>query len=148
MNGLDPGGIRELRQLIEDLVDEGRTVLLSSHILGEIEKTCQAVAVVDQGRMVWQGPIGSIMDEKSHQFDIDCENPSAAINVVISDPTVRQVTARPGGLRVTLTDARAVTGINSRLVGAGLAVSAVSPVRVSLEDRFLELTSRVGGGHR
>jgi ABC-2 type transport system ATP-binding protein len=60
MNGLDPGGIWQLRQLIADLVAEGRTVFLSSHLLGEIEKTCSAVAVIDQGRLLWQGAIGEI----------------------------------------------------------------------------------------
>jgi ABC-2 type transport system ATP-binding protein len=63
MNGLDPGGIRQLRQLIADLVAEGRTVFVSSHLLGEIEKICSAVAVIDQGRLLWQGAIGEIIGD-------------------------------------------------------------------------------------
>src|SRR5437588_12251930 len=55
MNGLDPAGIEEMRFMIRQLVDEGRTVVLSSHLLDEIEKTCDAVAIVDQGRVVVQG---------------------------------------------------------------------------------------------
>lgn len=56
-NGLDPSGIVELRRLITDLVDEGRTVLLSSHQLTEVARTCETVAIVDHGRLVWQGPV-------------------------------------------------------------------------------------------
>jgi ABC-2 type transport system ATP-binding protein len=60
MNGLDPGGVLELRGLITDLVAEGRTVFISSHLLDEIERTCQAAAVIDRGRLIAQGPIGEL----------------------------------------------------------------------------------------
>ena len=59
MNGLDPGGILEFRTMIADLTAEGRTVFLSSHLLDEVEKTCDAAAVIDRGRMIAQGPISS-----------------------------------------------------------------------------------------
>jgi ABC-2 type transport system ATP-binding protein len=61
MNGLDPGGILELRRLIAGLAAEGRTVFVSSHLIGEIEKTCHAAAVIDQGRLVAQGPIAALL---------------------------------------------------------------------------------------
>ena len=60
MNGLDPAGILELRGLIRDLVGEGRTVMLSSHLLDEVEKTCDAAAIVDDGRIVAQGSISDL----------------------------------------------------------------------------------------
>ncbi len=63
MNGLDPGGILELRQLIGGLVAEGRTVFISSHLLDEIEKTCHAAAVIDRGRLVAQGPIRQLVGD-------------------------------------------------------------------------------------
>ena len=66
MNGLDPGGILELRTLIADLVAEGRTVFLSSHLLDEIEKTCHAAAVIDRGRLIAQGPIGELVRRQRH----------------------------------------------------------------------------------
>src|SRR5437588_686818 len=56
-NGLDPAGIEEFRGFVRSLVDEGRTVVLSSHLLDEVEKICDAVAIVDRGRVVVQGPI-------------------------------------------------------------------------------------------
>ena len=63
MNGLDPGGIQELRGLIAGLVAERRTVFISSHLLDEIEKTCQAAAVIDRGRLVAQGPIRELVGD-------------------------------------------------------------------------------------
>ena len=145
MNGLDPGGILQLRRLIAELVTEGRTVVLSSHLLGEIEKACHAVAVIDQGRIVWQGAIADLVGGAA-QYDIDCDPASLALAMLSADPTVVQVTARPGGVRVTVADPNDVSRINAQLIGAGVAVSGVSPVRISLEDRFLQLTTRTGGG--
>jgi ABC-2 type transport system ATP-binding protein len=63
MNGLDPGGMLELRRLIADLVAEGRTVFVSSHLIGEIEKTCHAAAVIDRGRLIAQGPIAALLGD-------------------------------------------------------------------------------------
>ena len=63
MNGLDPGGILGLRGLIADLVAEGRTVFVSSHLIDEIEKTCHAAAVIDRGRLIAQGPIAALLGD-------------------------------------------------------------------------------------
>ena len=60
MNGLDPAGILEFRKLIRDFVDEGRTVMLSSHILDEVEKTCDRVAIVDRGEIVLSGSLDEL----------------------------------------------------------------------------------------
>jgi len=64
LNGLDPGGILEMRMLIRDLVAEGRTVFLSSHLLDEIEKTCHEAAVIDRGRLIAQGPIAELVGDR------------------------------------------------------------------------------------
>jgi ABC-2 type transport system ATP-binding protein len=69
MNGLDPRGIVELRALIAGLVGEGRTVFVSSHLLDEIEKTCQAAAVIDQGRLVASGSISELMGDRASLAD-------------------------------------------------------------------------------
>jgi len=59
MNGLDPAGMHEMRDMLRGLVNEGRTVMLSSHLLDEVERTCDAVAIVDHGKVIRQGPIGN-----------------------------------------------------------------------------------------
>jgi ABC-2 type transport system ATP-binding protein len=61
MNGLDPAGMLEMREMIQSLVAEGRTVVLSSHLLDEIERTCDAVAIVDHGKVIRQGPIADLL---------------------------------------------------------------------------------------
>ena len=144
MNGLDPGGILELRRLIAGLVAEGRTVFVSSHLLDEIEKTCHAAAVIDRGRLIAQGTISQLIGDTHTQYDIGCGNPRAALNLLTGHPAVTQARQTPDGIRVALADPRAVTAVTARLLDAGITVSSFSPVRASLEDRFLNLTSRVG----
>src|SRR5580704_2758210 len=61
MNGLDPGGMLDMRDMIQSLVAEGRTVVLSSHLLDEVERTCDAVAIVDRGKVIRQGPISQLL---------------------------------------------------------------------------------------
>ncbi len=63
MNGLDPGGILQLRRMIGDLVAESRTVFLSSHLLDEVQKTCSEVAMIDRGRLIAQGPISEVIGD-------------------------------------------------------------------------------------
>jgi ABC-2 type transport system ATP-binding protein len=145
MNGLDPGGILEFRTMIADLVAEGRTVFLSSHLLDEVEKTCQAAAVIDRGRMIAQGPISSLLADDRVELDIDCDDARAALDLLDGHPSVTAAHQMPGGLRVTVTATEVAASINSRLVQAGLSVFRLQPVRESLEQRFLEITSRVGG---
>ena len=61
MNGLDPAGMHEMRDMIRSLVAEGRTVVLSSHLLDEVQRTCDAVAIVDRGKVIRQGPIAELL---------------------------------------------------------------------------------------
>ena len=78
MNGLDPPGILEMRHLIRELVAEGRTVLLSSHLLDEVEKTCDLAAIVDMGKVVAQGTIHELVRGGPRAIDIVCYGPAEA----------------------------------------------------------------------
>jgi ABC-2 type transport system ATP-binding protein len=141
-NGLDPAGILEFRGLVRRLVGEGRTVVLSSHLLDEVEKICDAVAIVDQGRVVWQGPIDAIRGDGTATLLVDVDNVAAAISLLES----HDVEATPEGLRITVHggDHAHVAGeINRTLVTGGIAVRRLEPTRASLEERFLEITSRL-----
>ncbi len=86
MNGLDPGGILELRELIGSLTEEGRTVFLSSHLLDEVEKTCAQAAVIDHGRIVEAGPIAALMRDDRAELEIECDEPSRAASL-LSEPS-------------------------------------------------------------
>ena len=78
MNGLDPAGMQDMREMISSLVAEGRTVMLSSHLLDEVERTCDAVAIVDRGRIVRQGPISELLAGSSLELEIGCSDPDRA----------------------------------------------------------------------
>ena len=148
MNGLDPAGILEFRHLIRELVGEGRTVLLSSHLLDEVEKTCDVVAIVDEGRVVAQGTIREIVRGGPRAIDIVGHNAVEAAQAARRRAGVLRATDHEGGLRVTLSpeapvDREIVTALLRRLLDHGVDVERVAPVRSSLEDRFLTMTTRL-----
>ena len=85
-NGLDPGGILEFRRFVRELVDEGRTVFLSSHLLDEVEKICDAAAIVDGGRVLMQGTISEIATDGNLVVDVECGDREAAERALGSLP--------------------------------------------------------------
>jgi ABC-2 type transport system ATP-binding protein len=145
MNGLDPAGILEFRTMVAEFVEEGRTVFLSSHLLDEVQKTCQAAAVIDRGRLVAQGSIDELVGAGRRELDIGVDHPDVALHVLAAHRAVAEVTDTPHGIRVALAGDNGAADINASLVRAGVAVFRLEPVRESLEERFLEITSRVGG---
>jgi ABC-2 type transport system ATP-binding protein len=140
-NGLDPAGILEFRGLVRRLVGEGRTVVLSSHLLDEVEKICDAVAIVDRGRVVWQGPIDAIHDG-ARTVLVAVDDEPAALSLLER----YEVEVTGDGLLVRLSveaEPDAVAELNRRLVTAGIGVHRLELSRASLEERFLEITSRL-----
>jgi ABC-2 type transport system ATP-binding protein len=145
-NGLDPGGIQEFRVMIRDMVEqEGRTVFISSHLLDEVEKICDAAAIVDRGRVITQGPIAELADGGAqHELIVGVDDPARALALLDGLAEVREARLSDEGLRVLLSDGpQAAAAVNACLVSAGLAVVRLEPVRHSLEQRFLEITSRL-----
>ena len=102
MNGLDPGGILEFRTMIGELTGEGRTVFLSSHLLDEVEKTCDAAAVIDRGRIIAQGPISELVADEHAELDVGCDDPHAALDLLDGHPAVAAAYPTPDGIRITL----------------------------------------------
>jgi ABC-2 type transport system ATP-binding protein len=147
-NGLDPAGILEFRGMVRRLVDEGRTVVLSSHLLDEVEKICDAVAIVDRGRVVAQGRIDEIAADADATVLVGVRDTTAAQAALqLHNAIAASRPAEEGGLRLTLhRDVEvelAVADINRRLVEAGIPVHRLEAERVSLEQRFLQITSRL-----
>jgi len=142
-NGLDPAGIIEFRQMIRALVGEGRTVFLSSHLLGEVEKACDAVAIIDAGRIVKVGPIAELTHGAQAKLVVECSHPQRAAQVLATQDSVLQLDPDDGALVLTLSDPSAGASLNRLLVEAGIDVKRLEPVRNTLEERFLELTSRL-----
>jgi ABC-2 type transport system ATP-binding protein len=144
MNGLDPAGIQEFRGLMRGLIDEGRTVLVSSHLLDEIEKTCDMVAIIDRGRLIRQGSIAELREGGATQLVVDCDDTAKARGILSTVVGVADVTVTAdGSLLCTLASADRAADVNSALVMGGVAVSRLEPARVTLEERFLDITSRL-----
>jgi ABC-2 type transport system ATP-binding protein len=139
MNGLDPAGILEMRHLIRAFVDEGRTVFLSSHLLDEVEKTCDHVAIVDQGRIVVQGSVAEISATGDPTVLIEVDDLAAARRVLDGVKLEEEGI----GIRVTLDGEVTAAALNRTLVEAGVAVSRLEPARATLEETFLNITSRL-----
>jgi ABC-2 type transport system ATP-binding protein len=148
-NGLDPAGITEFRGMIRRFVAEGRTVLLSSHLLDEVERICDAAAIVDRGRVVQQGTIAEISAGAEQTLVVRCDQRERAAELIRAHSDTGAVEDTPDGLQVTLRrrgDAAEATAadLNRRLVEAGITVHRLELARASLESRFLEITSRLG----
>jgi ABC-2 type transport system ATP-binding protein len=144
-NGLDPAGIHEFRDMIRGFVAEGRTVLLSSHLLDEVEKICDEVAIVDRGQVVVQGSIADLAAGGKQTILIATSDQERAFRLLSEHRAVESAAAESAGIRVTLLAAAGTAGddISRRLVLDGLAIRRFEPARVSLEQRFLEITSRL-----
>ncbi len=147
MNGLDPAGMYEMRSMIQSLVEEGRTVMLSSHLLDEVERTCDAVAIVDRGRVVRQGPIEELVRGANVVVQVGCSDPPTAARLIEEADLAIDVSPGELGLTVTLPAAAPrdmVAEVNRRLVEGGISVYNLQEVRASLENWFLSVTSRLG----
>ena len=147
-NGLDPDGVAEFRVLIRSLVEQdGRAVFISSHLLDEIEKICDDLAIVNQGRVITSGTLADLIAAGGREWWIECDDAARAEALLNGLPTVTAVTVSANGtLSVQLapesTETRA--GVNRKLIEAGLAVSRLEPREESLEERYLSLVHEAG----
>jgi ABC-2 type transport system ATP-binding protein len=137
-NGLDPAGMAEMRTFIRTLADEGRTVLLSSHLMNEIEQVSDRVGVIRAGSLVAEGTVEELRGRAG--LRVRAEPMADAARIIGAYPGVEAVQAVDGHLDVTVDDAARAAAINRELVSAGVAVSEIYGARASLEDVFLELT--------
>jgi ABC-2 type transport system ATP-binding protein len=147
MNGLDPAGMLELRGMIRELVGEGRTVFLSSHLLDEVQRTCDFAAIVDRGQVVTQGSIGALTG-RARRIAVGTDDPRRAVALLANIHGVERAAVEDGGVVVSLasngtTDRELVTEIVREMLDGGLAIDRVTPVETSLEERFLNITHRL-----
>jgi ABC-2 type transport system ATP-binding protein len=152
MNGLDPAGMAEMRELILSMVADGRTVVLSSHLLDEIERTCDAVAIVDHGTIIRQGPIAELLAGAQLALQVECSEPGRARALLAGTTIGASVKVVPSALGLDMTlpagaDRDVVAEINRVLVDGGISIYRLQPVQTSLESWFLQVTTRLGDPH-
>jgi ABC-type multidrug transport system ATPase subunit len=136
-NGMDPAGMAEMRTFIRELGRGRRTVLLSSHLMAEVEQIADRVGVISRGKLVGEGTVEELRGRES--LWVRAEPLEKAERLVSELRAVEGVARTDGGLRIA-TDPAAAAAINRALVEAGIAVAELRPERVSLEKVFLELT--------
>jgi ABC-2 type transport system ATP-binding protein len=142
-NGLDPAGMAEMREFMRSLGEGGRTLVLSSHLMGEIEQVSDRVGVIRDGSLVAEGTVEELRGRAG--LRVRAEPLSEAARLVGALAAVDRVTSVDGVLDVAVDTAEA-PAINRALVEAGIAVSELYAQKASLEDVFLELTAN--GDHR
>jgi ABC-2 type transport system ATP-binding protein len=136
-NGLDPAGMRDMRRLIRELGTEGRTVLLSSHLLGEVQQICDRVAVINHGRIVTEGTVDELRGDA--ELLVAATPSDVARARLEAMPEVESVETADGTLRVRV-DERHTALVNQALVDAGVAVTELRRAERQLEDVFFEIT--------
>jgi ABC-type multidrug transport system ATPase subunit len=136
-NGMDPAGMAEMRRFIRGLGRGRRTVLLSSHLMTEVEQICDRVGVISRGALVGSGTVDELRGREG--LWVHAEPLEEAERLVATLRGVEQVARIDGGLRIAA-DPAAAPVINRALVEAGIAVGELRPERASLEAVFLELT--------
>ncbi len=135
-NGLDPPQIREMREVLGQYAATGRTVVVSSHLLAEVEQTCDHVVVMHQGRLVAQGPVAELVGSAT-SLVVDVDQPARAAEVAASLDGARDVVTTPTGITLKLVGTPRSELVRV-LVAAGLAVDRIAPQR-GLEEAFLAL---------
>ena len=144
-NGLDPQGIHETRKLIARLRDELQlTVLLSSHLLTEIEQLCNRLGIIHEGRLLYQGRPEGLVTPKTH-YKVRVDDLGNAFELLSAQHDVTVSRNGTSFLRVDA-DAERMSAVNALLVANGIKVYELSPFKETLEDAFLRLTGAVVGG--
>lgn len=137
-NGLDPAGMRDMRRLIRELGADGRTVLLSSHLLGEVQQICDRVGIISEGKMVAEHNVEELRSQQ--ELVIRAAPRESARSVLIEALGADTVHLYDDTLRVKVAPDRAAE-VNRVLVQAGIAVSELRSTERALEDVFFELTT-------
>ena len=137
--GLDPAGMRDMRDLVRRLASEGITVLLSSHLLGEVEELCNRVAIIRKGRIVYEGQLQDLLATASTGYRLRSPEPDRARALLLNQPGVRDVVGADGALRFQA-DEDAVAALSIALGQARIGVTALVPETASLEELFLGMT--------
>jgi ABC-2 type transport system ATP-binding protein len=140
-NGLDPGEIREIRELIGRLTEHGATVLLSSHHLSEVEQVCSNVVVMNRGRLVANGSVSDLIGAGGSVY-VEVDDRDRGRTVLTALPIVQRVQVQGDGLLVELRDGRR-SDLATALLGAGLRLETLTATQ-RLEDAFLGLLDDSG----
>jgi len=142
--GLDPAGMRDMRALVRRLADSGMTVVLSSHLLGEVEELCDRVAIIRTGRVVYEGTIAELKRTGTGAYRLRTTDDARALDVCRSQPAIVNPRRSAGAIHFNA-DEPAVARLSAALVEAGAPPVEMTPQAASLETLFFRLTEGQDG---
>ncbi len=137
--GLDPAGMRDMRALIRRLADQGITVLLSSHQLPEVQELCDRVAIVDRGRVVYEGALADLRRQGGAGYRLRSTDDTRALSLLRAQPGIERTTSGEHGLSFQAQEPD-VGALSIALGAAGVGILALTPELATLEDLFFRLT--------
>jgi ABC-2 type transport system ATP-binding protein len=145
-NGLDPVGIAEIRDLIRQLASEGKTIIMASHILDEVEKVCTHVAIIQKGELKTVGTVAEVLSRNADahaSVEIGADNNEQLLVVVKTLPGVINAFAEEGCVKVVCEQSLTARDLNRLLFEQGIVLNRLVQQRKSLEKTFLEITGKV-----
>ncbi len=137
-NGLDPEGIAEVREIVIEQVAMGKTLILASHILNEVEKICNHVAILKKGKLLAAGPVKELLAE-DEVIEVSCDNNELLRKKLDGSKLVKEVDAENGLLVLTLNENISTSDINNFAFSNQLVLRHMVSRKRSLESQFLEL---------
>jgi ABC-2 type transport system ATP-binding protein len=137
--GLDPGGMRDMRVLIRRLADQGMTVLLSSHLMGEVEELCDRVAIVGSGRVLYEGSLPELIATTAGRYELRTTDDIYAAELASRRPDITDVSMAGTGLTFAATE-DVVAELTIALGLAGVGIHALQPRTATLEELFFRMT--------
>ena len=137
--GLDPAGMRDMRALVHRLAEDGLTVLLSSHLMSEVEDLCDRVAIVTRGRVVYEGALDELIASTAGRYDLRTTDDGPAAVIARRAPGISDVATSSRGISFA-GDERAVAALTLELAQAGIGLRALVPRTATLEELFFRMT--------
>lgn len=138
-NGLDPAGIADIRELIQQLAADGKTIIMASHLLDEVEKVCTHVAILKMGELLTSGAVDEVL-VSDDQLEIGALNLKALKEIMSQFPGIKSLKETGGLLQVGLTGSIAPDQVNQYCFSHGVTLNQLRIRKKSLETKFIELT--------
>jgi ABC-2 type transport system ATP-binding protein len=138
-NGLDPQGIAEVRTTLQDIASSGKTVIMASHILDEVEKICSHVAIIKKGNLLATGSVGSILSSDT-TVEIGANDMEGLKNIMSNNKAIKSIVEHPKFLECSIVDENEFEYIVKSAIDAGIIPTHIVKRKRKLEEEFLEIT--------
>ena len=137
--GLDPAGMRDMRELVRSLAGQGITVLLSSHLMLEVEHLCNRVAIINRGRIRYEGGLAELLARGRDRYRLTAADPGRAAELCRAATGIHDISVDNGDIRFAA-DADAVSGLTVAIGRAGIGIRSLVPAGGGLEELYFEIT--------